>query len=127
MIPAVVRPSVSNGVAHPAQSIRRVGTIRQTTGEAGYSAHRPSIGWMSAIGSPMRVQPRAAEHELVAANGAAAGRHVDHLQTVASAELKDLLRLRDLERIAAKPIEPVIEDRHAAARSILGVPLERIA
>src|SRR6476620_10069651 len=125
MIPAVVGSSVPNGVAHPAESIRRVGSIRQTTGEAGYSTHRTSIGSMIAVGSPMRVE-RPAEHELVAADGTATGRHVDHLQTVATAELKNLLRLRDLERIPAEPIEPIIEDGHAAARSVLGVPLERI-
>src|SRR5262245_64253272 len=42
-------------------------------------------------------------------------------------ELKDRLGLRDLERIAAEPIEPIIEDRHTPARAILGVTLEWIA
>src|SRR3954469_20939387 len=103
MIPAVVGASVPNGVTHPAQPLGRIGTIRQATGEAGYSTHRSSIDSIAALGLPVRMKPRPAKHELVAANGAAAGRHIGHLETVATAELKDLLRLRHLERIAAEP------------------------
>jgi hypothetical protein len=52
----------------------------------------------------MRVEARPAEHELVAAHGAAARRHVDHLRPMPASEQEELLGLRDLEGIAAEPV-----------------------
>src|SRR5262245_19206529 len=121
VVATVVGAAVSNRVAHPAKPLRGIRPIGRLTHKAGYPAHDGPIGSAGAARSATGVEPGPPEHELVAADGPTTGRHVGHLQPMPTPELKNLLGLRDLERIAAEPVEPIIDDRHAPARAVLGV------
>src|SRR5687767_3501023 len=109
---------MGDGVAHRAEPRRcRPVVPRGRTrppDEAGYPAHgvAPSVNGRRDDGT-RSLGRFATEDELVAAHRTAAGREVGHLEPAVAAELEDFLGLRDLERVAAEPVEPVVEYRHA--------------
>src|SRR5690606_31575058 len=68
----------------------------------------------------------ASRHELVAAECATCRLQSLQFESVLAQEGKNLLRACNLERVAAKPVMPVMPDGHPATLRIAGVLLERI-